>query len=309
MNKELKVGFFGTSDRSIPLLEKLNSNFNLVLCVTKTDVLVGRKQELKECAVKKWARENGISFVEVDSLKNFNLSNVIEQLNYSKPDIGLVTDFSFMIPKDIISWFKDTNLLNIHFSILPKYRGASPIQHSILNGDNVTGVTYQLVHPEMDKGDIVFQFTYEINKDKTAGEIYEELFELAAERLPDVIEGYSSGKLIPITQIEENATYTYSKNNPKTTLIVKEDARIDPRQSHEEIYRMVKAFNPWPISWCSLSDLEKILDIKIRNPEYGSLVLKIWEAEFVNGKVSPTLVQIEGKSKMDWKSFKNGYLE
>src|SRR3989339_619241 len=116
--KKLKIAFFGTSDRSLPILESLHSNFSLVLCVTKSDTKVGRNRELRETAVKKWAREQGVRYVEIRSLRDYDLKTVLENLQKYKPDYGVVADFSYIIPEDIIKFF-ESKLINIHFSLLP----------------------------------------------------------------------------------------------------------------------------------------------------------------------------------------------
>ena len=237
----LKVAFFGTSDRSIPILEALKANFELVLCVTKNDVKFGRHQTLKETEVKKWAKENNIKFITVSSLKGSELEKVIEQLNGSKVDFGLVADFSFIIPLPLIELFHG-HFINIHFSLLPKYRGASPVQHAILNDDEVTGITFHLLEKKLDSGDILHQIGYKIAGNETSGALYNILFTLAAENVADVVNEFEQGLLTLRPQDEEKATFTYSPTNPQSTFIFKEDARIDWKDSPEQVERAVRAF-------------------------------------------------------------------
>lgn len=302
MKTNMKIVFFGTSDRSIPILNSLKQNFHLLLCVTKADTKIGRKQEIKESGVKKWAKENSISYIEVDNFKQNNLSAVIDQLNYSKPEYGVVCDFSFIIPNEIIEWFKG-KLINIHFSLLPKYRGASPVQLAILNGDKTTGISYQLVHKEMDKGAIIKQIEYKTSGKETCSELSSTLFKIASENLPSVLTQYDNLTLKPKDQNETLATYTFSKTNPKSTLISKEDSQIFWNEPAEVLERKVRAYNPWPIVWIYLKDLPFELKENVK-PE---LKLKIFSVGIKNGKFEPIEVQVEGKSKISWKEFRNGY--
>jgi len=308
--KNTKVIFFGTSDRSAPILDSLKSNFNLCLCVTKKDTKIGRKQIEKETGVKNWCKNNNINFIEIDSLKENNLSYVLKEIEKTQPDIGVVADFSYIIPKSIIESLNG-QIINVHFSLLPKYRGASPVQHAILNGDEYTGVTYYLLSENMDDGDILFHIEYKIDSKNTSGELYELLFNFASENLPNVIKKYLSGEIKPVTQDHSLATYTYSKTNPKHTFIFKEDALIDWDQSVEQIERSIRAFNPWPIAWGYLKDLDntKCLYEKIELKEQVNkdLKVKIFKSQVVDGKLKIDELQVEGKNKIDWKEFKNGY--
>jgi methionyl-tRNA formyltransferase len=286
MNKALKIVFFGTSDRSISILKAIKKKFDLCLCVTKSDTKVGRDREKRVTAVKKWATRNHIKFLEVGSLKGKGLENVTRRIERLKPDFGVVADFSYIIPLEIISVFGN-KLINIHFSLLPKYRGASPVQFSILNGDEMTGITFHLVEEKMDTGDIISQIGYKMCGKETSGELYDILFKIASDKLPEIIKKYSLSQITPLPQDKESATYTYSKTNPKSTFIYKEDAQINWDNKPEEIERMVRAYNPWPIAWSYLKDLEKIKYL-------------------LEGKIN--MKKIEGKNKMTWEDFKNGYL-
>ncbi len=312
MKKKLNVVFFGTSDRSISILKALKESFNLLLCVTKTDTVVGRNQEKRETAVKKWAIKNSIKFAEVSSLKDKDLEQVAKQIEKLKPDFGVVTDFSYIIPPEIIKIF-DTKLINIHFSLLPKYRGASPVQFSILNADKMTGITFYIVDERMDTGNIISQIGYKMCGKETSGELYDILFKIAAGKLPEILEKYSLSQITPLPQDKESATYTFSKTHPKSTFIYKEDAQINWDQKPEEIERMIRAFNPWPIAWSYLKDLEKTKflsdgKISMKKTVNKNLKVKIYSSDVVEEKLSIKELQIEGKNKMTWEDFKNGYL-
>ena len=273
---------------------------------------MGRKQEFSECGVKTWAKKNSVNYIEINSLKENDLERVLEELNKNKPEYGIVTDFSFIIPQEIIDFF-NKKLINIHFSLLPKYRGASPVQFAILNGDGVTGITYYIIDTKLDHGPILHQVGYNLTGNETSGEIYETLFKIAGEKLPEVLERYSQGNTTPLPQDEQKATYTYSRSHPKNTYIYKEDAQIDWKDTSENIDRQVRAYNPWPISWTYLKDFEKAKNLtggKMKFKDYidKDLKVKIYKTDLEENKLRILEVQIEGKNKMDWKSFKNGYL-
>ncbi len=231
---KMKIAFFGTSNRSIPILNALKANFELVLCITKEDSKAGRHQVLRENGVKTWAKSNNIPYICIQKLDNEGVFKVIGPLKSYAVDIGVVADFSLIIKQEIIDTppFK---LINIHFSLLPKYRGACPVQFAILNGDTKTGITFYLMDKNMDTGKILAQVEYTLIGSETSGELYKILFEIAAQKLPNVIKEYVSGKTTPLPQNDtqatldariarSTATYTYSKTHPKNTFIYKEDA-------------------------------------------------------------------------------------
>lgn len=263
MSSKLNVAFFGTSDRSIPILEALeNSNFNLCLCITKDDVKVGRKQILKPTAVKVWALGNRVQTVTIDRLNTQSTARIVEAMKTAKVELGVIADFSFIMPEEILS-FPTYKLVNIHFSLLPNYRGASPVQFAILNRDKETGITYLITTKGVDEGPIIFQTPYQLLGTETSGQLYKTLFEIAAQNLPKVLEDYTSGKLVAKEQDNKKATYTYSSTHPKNTFIFKEDAKVSWQKTPTEIDAMVRAFNPWPIAWSTLNEL-----LKAKTPIY-----------------------------------------
>lgn len=312
---KLKVAFFGTSDRSIPILEALNKECELVLCITKKDTKVGRHQEIRETEVKKWAREHQIKVVTISSLKGYELEALIEQIKDSNVEYAIVADFSFMIPYPLIEFF-DGKLINIHFSLLPLYRGASPVQFAILNGDATTGITYCLVEKKLDAGKIIHQIGYKMSGRETAGELYKTLFELSAENVCYVLQQYDQQQFKQRAQNEDDASYTYSRSHPENTFIYKEDAKINWKDNVDKIYNSIRAFNPWPIAWTTLGELQnnkKAANSKmlLRQGIDPQLTAKIFEAEIVmdnkEQKLNIKTIQVEGRNKMDWKTFENGY--
>lgn len=305
----MNIAFFGTSNRSEPILDSLSGSYDLVLCITKTDTKVGRKLEAKETAVRSWAESHKVDYLTIGSIKGKE-QKVIKKLKEHEIELGVVADFSFIIPKSIIDTPK-YGLINIHFSLLPKLRGASPVQHAIIQGLDETGITYYLMDEDMDTGDILHQITYPLDHTETSGYLYEKLFKIAAENLPKVIKDYTSGKIEPKPQGDKQASYTYSKTRPKTTYVFKDDARIDWREQPLVIARKIRAFHPWPVAWTTLGELEENnklnSQIKLKSSAYPNLRVKITSAETTNGAIKIKKLQVEGKNKIDWMSFVNGY--
>ncbi len=312
-DKKIKVAFFGTSDRSTEILNSLKNNFDFRFCVTKLDAKVGRKQILTPSGVKTWAVENSVPFIEVESLKNENIDKVLELVNKEKVDYIIVADFSFIIPQQILDNDSST-LINVHFSLLPMYRGASPVQFAILNGDPTTGVTFQLVHKKMDMGDIICQILLDILPNENSDQLYKRLFSLTATKIPEVIIDFHTGALTPVIQDETKSSYTYSKTKPSTTQILKEDARIDWTRYPIVIHRMVKAFYPWPVAWTTLEDIQnqKIMS-NYEIKDEGNLLkrAKIIDTEYLPETKTLRIlkIQVEGSKETDFQSFMNGYFK
>ncbi len=300
----MKIAFFGTSDRSIPILNTLRDNYELVLCITKEDSKVGRHQTLKENGVKTWAKNNSIPYLCIEKLDVEGVSEIVECLKSYAVDVGVVADFSLIIKQKIIDTppFK---LINIHFSLLPKYRGACPVQFAILNGDSKTGISFYLMDRNLDTGKILAQVEYPLTGNETSGELYKTLFEIAANKLPSIIEKYVSGKTTPLPQDDSQATYTYSKTHPKNTFIYKEDAQIDWTKDLEQIKREMRAYNPWPISWSNLNDLDNSQFLRDKRLKARANTNKSLKIKFYNLEK----VQVEGSKIISWKEFENGYLE
>jgi methionyl-tRNA formyltransferase len=312
--RKLKIAFFGTSDRSIPILESLKNSFELSLCVTKEDVKVGRKQIVKSSGVKAWAVRNNVPIRKLTAVRKGRWSGVISLLKEYKITYGVVADFSFIIPKSVIDYFQG-KLINIHFSLLPKYRGASPVQFAILNGDKKTGVTYQLVHEKLDQGNIVEQIEYILPQGETAGKVYTKMFDLAANNIAKVVYEHAQDVTIPTPQNEDEVTWTWSKTHPKRTTIYKEDAEIDWQEDSNHIYNAIRAYNPWPIAWTTLGKLESGMQnmgqqARLKENVSKENAIKVYSAKIgAKGTLELDEVQVAGKRRMGWKDFSNGYLK
>jgi methionyl-tRNA formyltransferase len=302
----MKTAFLSTSHRTLELPKTLHKNSEVVFCVTKEDVKVGRHQKTKKNEIKVWADKHKLVCLQISGLEKNSADQIIEHINTSKPDLILMADFAFIIPGEILEAAGE-RLVNVHFSLLPKYRGAAPGQFAILNGDDKTGITFQHVHKEVDQGNILHQVEYKLTHKETAGELYESLFELANAELPKFLEKYEKGDVTPLPQDENLATYTRSRTNPDNLRVEKEDAYVELTESPEAIERTVRAFTPWPIVWTHLKNFRD-MGFKLKDREKESLRVKLHNVEVRGNVLKITELQVEGKNKIGWEEFENGYL-
>ncbi len=306
----MNIAFFSTSDKSIPVLETLYKNFKVVMCVTKPDVAVGRKRVLRENATKTFCKRNNIPYLEVENLKNESATGVLNALDKYNVQIGIVADFAFIIPESV---FKKPQfgLINIHFSKLPQYRGASPVQFTVKDRCQSAGITLHLIDKGMDTGDIVYQTQIKLEGNENSETLYNTLFEHTATWITQILNNYTSGILKPIKQVDEEATYTRSLSNPKVTFIQKEDAEINWTNDIQSIEACIRAYYPWPIAWTYLKNIEHndklMYDLSLKLEINKDIKIKIYTAKIVENKILPIEIQLENKNKMTWNDFLNGY--
>ena len=230
----MKLVFFGTSEFALPALKALHQHggYEVVSVVTRPDKPGGRGLKLLPSPVKEMAQKWG--------LKIFQPS----RLEISPTPLGIAASYGQLIPKDVIESFK-LGILNLHPSLLPKYRGPSPIQATILNGDPETGVTIIKMDEDMDHGDIVAKSKIKNQKSKLSfRELHDQLAELGAELLVRTLPKYIAGEIKPVPQEHEKATYT--------KIIKKPDARIDWQNPADVIVRQIRAYSVWPVAWTTL---------------------------------------------------------
>jgi methionyl-tRNA formyltransferase len=281
--------------------------------ITTPDKPVGRKQKLTPSAVKKYALENNIPVVHTEKKKE----NYIKVLEGYEPEIVVCKAFGEIIPKEFLDYPKH-GCINIHFSILPKYRGAVPIQKAILEGEEETGISIMLMSEGMDEGDVLKIFKEEIKNNDTNITLREKLVKKTTDVLIPTLKDWIEGDITPVKQKDEEATYCWQKD------ISKGNAEILWEEYEPEyIERMVRALVPWPVAWTTLPD-------SLQDSLAGKRV-KIFEAELVNTKHNkapgeifskddmvlfatkdPEIAlrvksfQLEGKSKTNEKQFLNG---
>ncbi len=253
----------------------------VVAVVTQPPKPVGRKKILEYSPVDTWAYKHKIPIF------NSQFSNK----ELPEADLGVVASYGKIIPKNIIEHFR-YGVLNIHPSLLPKFRGASPIQEAIATGETITGVTIIKMDEQMDHGPAISAFKEAIRPDDTNETLRARLFNRSAEFLIDLIPNYLNGKIKPKKQDHTKATFT--------KLIKKDDGFIkDPLGDPARAERLFRAFEPWPGIWTEV----KIL----RDEEIKLLRLKILKLHLKNEKLIFDEVQLEGKNPVTWEEFKKGY--
>lgn len=229
---------------------------------------------------------------------------LIERIKNLKPDLAIIAAYGKILPKEILEIPK-YGFINIHGSILPKYRGPSPIQAAILSGDEQTGVTIMKLDEEMDHGSILGKSEIQISKSETYESLSKKLAKLGAELLIKIIPDYISGKIKPISQDHSKATYT--------KLIKKEDGKIDWSKSAQDLERMTRGFYPWPSAWTIWDKkLLKIVEADVseeNNRKTGEVFLKNGELAIKCGENILIIkkLQLEGGKILSAKEFLNGH--
>ena len=236
----MKIVFMGTPDFAEVVLQKLiDEGFEIAAVFSRADKPKGRKQELCAPPVKELALKHNIPVYQPETLKN----GALEIIESYAPDAIVVAAYGRILPKCILDYPR-LGCVNVHGSILPRHRGASPIQSAILSGDKVTGVTTMLMNEGIDTGDILEIAETEIGKTETAGELFDRLAVMGGELVCHTLRELEKGNLTPEKQNESDATYT--------AMISKEAARIDFNKNAEEICNLVRGMNPWPVAHTKL---------------------------------------------------------
>jgi methionyl-tRNA formyltransferase len=228
------VVFMGSPDFSLPTLRALSSTYDVVGVVTQPDRASGRGRDLKAPPIKRLALELEIPVMQPEKLRQ---PEAMEQLRLWNPDLIVVSAFGQILRKDVLE-LPRYGCINVHASLLPRWRGAAPINAAILHGDDETGVTIMVMDVGLDTGPMLSKRSIGLARDETAGSAFEKLSRLGADLLIETLPDYLSGKLTPIPQPEEGVTYA--------PMIKKEEGRLDFNQDAESLERRVRAFNPWP---------------------------------------------------------------
>ena len=232
----MRLLFMGTPDFASAVLEKLIAEgFEIVAAFTRADKPKGRKQELCAPPVKELALAHNIPVHQPESLKN----GAAEVIASYAPDAIVVAAYGRILPKEVLD-IPRLGCVNVHASILPRHRGASPIQSAILCGDKVTGVTTMLMNEGLDTGDILEIAQTDIGENETAGELFDRLAVMGADLVCHTLRELEKGVLVPQKQNDADATYA--------AMISKEAARIDFSKSTDEICNLVRGMNPWPVA-------------------------------------------------------------
>lgn len=296
----MKVIFFGNTSFGVPTLEKLNkSEIKIMAAVTNNDVHKSRKKIIKT-PIKSWAEQNSIKLIQQDNLNDINFIKNLKSLN---ADFFIVIAYK-ILPKQIFS-IPGHGTMNLHGSLLPKYRGAAPIQRSILNGDEFTGVSTFIIDKNIDTGNVILQKKISV-RDKDFGQIHDELSKIGASLVINSIDHIVQKKPL----IEQDGGYTYA---PK---IKKDETQINWHSSSNNIINLIRAFSPIPGAFSYLNEkrvriyaASKFLDFE--NSLAPGEILIINKKKLLIGSIDYPIeikqLQLEGKTIMDTANFINGY--
>ncbi len=297
----MRILFMGTPDIAAESLNALiAAGHDICAVFTRADKPVGRKQILTAPPVKQTAEANGIPVYQPRTLRDGSSDELIKSL---APDIIVVVAYGCIIPPQLLHVAK-YGCINLHVSLLPKYRGSAPIQWAVLNGDTETGVTIMQLDEGLDTGDILYVQPVAIDPDMTSGELFDRVSAIGAKTLVEVLPKIEAGKLTPKKQEESLAT--------KAPSLTKEMAQFDFTQPAAHIHNWVRGMNPWPGAWFVTSGGKKLKVMECRAVEaHGEapgtvLATKPLTVACGEGAVQLLNVVPEGKKPMDGTAFAAG---
>lgn len=225
----------GTPEFAVPSLDMLlKEGYDVVAVVTQPDKPKGRGNKMALPPVKEYALEHGIEVLQPEKVKTEEFSDIIRKIN---PDLLVTAAYGKILPKSVLD-IPQYGCINVHGSLLPKYRGAAPIQWAIINGEEKTGITTMFTDVGMDTGDMLLKGELEITKDMTAGELHDQLSLLGAEVLKKTIERLKERTIEKIPQSDTEATYA--------SMMKKDTGLIDWAKSSREVHNLIRGTNPWP---------------------------------------------------------------
>ena len=295
----MRIVFMGTPEFSVPILESLIENYKVVLVVTQPDKLVGRKKQLEETPVKKCALKHNIPVFQPTAIKED-----YEPIVNANPDIIITAAFGQFIPKIVLEC-APYKAINVHGSLLPKYRGGSPIQTAIIKGEKETGITIMYMASKMDAGDIIVQKSLPITDSDDNGTMFNKLSILGRDLLLETLPSIFDKTNPRIPQDESKVTYAYN--------ISHEEQFIDWNKSSKAIYNLVRGLAPNPSALTSVDEvIYKIFKVEIvdyQGDEECGTILDLNKKILVktlDGAISIKELQQAGKNKMDVKSYLNG---
>lgn len=300
----MRVIFMGTTEFSKVILQELvEESYELVALVTQPDRPFGRKRKLKAPITKTYALENDIKVIQPEKIKD-----AIEEINALDADLIVTCAYGQIIPIEILDHPKHKSV-NVHASLLPKYRGGAPIHWSIINGDKTTGLTLMEMDAGMDSGAMISQREVSIEHSDTMGDVERKLMSVSKPLIKEDLELYLEGNLPAKTQDSDKVSFAYT--------IKKEDELINFNQDVEKVYNHIRGMIPWPVSYALLEG-ERVkfhaveMTKKPQHEKPGTVIAVSKEAvdiACIDGYVSITKIQPFGKPAMDSNDFMNGFGE
>lgn len=299
----MNILFMGTPDFAVPCIDILIKNGHSICgTVTQPDKPKGRGHKLTPPPVKVRALENGIKVYQPESIKDEALLPTLRETN---PELIVVVAYGKILPEYILN-FPKFGCINVHASLLPKYRGAAPIQWSVINGERETGVTTMYMEKGLDTGDMIFKSATEIGSGETYGELHDRLSQMGAELLRKTVSAIADGTA-PRTK-QDDAASSYAP------MISKDTGRIDWNRPAREIINLINGTNPWPISHTIYgSEVLRIIHAKEGGAKIGacgSIKVAGKELEVICGGNSSILIdeiQFKGAKRMTVESYLNGH--
>lgn len=297
----MRVVFMGTPDFAVPSLKRLIADGHTVsLVVTQADKPKGRGQVMTPPPVKAYAMEQGLPVFQPTKMKT---EETLETIKAAQPDVIVVVAFGRILPPSILE-LPQYGCVNVHGSLLPRYRGAAPIQWTVLNGDKEAGVTTMQMNEGLDTGDMLLISKRPVPEDMTAGELFDLLCEDGAALLSETIKGLESGSIRPIPQNDEEATYA--------PMLDKSMSRIDWSLPAKTLQNRIRGLNPWP----SAVTTYKGKTLKIHSSKVGDstnkspgTVISTDPLQIACGDgmaLQPLQVQLEGSKRMAAEDFLRG---
>ena len=299
----MKIIFMGTPDFAVPCLEKLIEDGHQVECVfTREDKPVGRKKVLTAPPVKEVALKHNIPVFQPKKLRDN--PEAMELINRVDPDLIVVVAYGRILPKEILDYPK-YGCVNVHGSLLPKHRGSSPIQWSIVCGDKITGVTTMLMDEGIDTGDILEVSTMPIDDSDTGGSLFDKLCIAGAELLSSTVKGLENGSIKPQKQSEKDATYA--------PMLTKEMGLLDFGKTATELWWLIRGFNPWPLTYFYYNERRfKVFDATPQNisgHQIGEFFVADGKAYIACAENTALMIKEicpDGSKRMDGSAFING---
>lgn len=300
----LKVVFAGTPEFAAEALTALiNSEHEVIAVYTQPDRPAGRGRKLKASPVKEVAEKYNLPIYQPESLKSESDQQQLRELN---PDVMIVAAYGLILPQVVLD-IPRMGCLNIHASLLPRWRGAAPIQRAILAGDTETGITIMQMNAGLDTGDMLSTSTCPIEPSETAGSLHDKLATLGASSLLKTLDQLLSGKIKAVKQDDSQASYAHK--------LEKQEAQLDWTLSAEQLDRQIRAFNPWPVAFFLVDDhTVRVWDAEIIDKQGAAGTVLQADKNGVDiacGHNSLRLLKLQppGKKAMDVASFLNGRSE
>jgi len=238
---KLKTIFMGTPDFAVPCLRILQEKTDILAVITQPDRPKGRGHSLQASPVKTAALEYGLTVLQPEKIKQEEFTAKLEAL---QPDLIVVVAFGQILSQRILD-IPRLGCVNVHASLLPRYRGAAPIHWSIINGEKETGVTTMLMDAGLDTGDMLLKASVAITEDMTTEELHDRLMEMGGVLLARTVDGLAAGSIVPEKQDDSLSNYAGMLN--------KETGHIDWHKSAQEIHNLIRGLNSWPVAWSSCS--------------------------------------------------------